>query len=111
MLLLGGILLAIFVLPSPWGLVAVAAGGIVDTAETLVLLRLSRRRRALTGAEALVGATAVVVEPFLPVGQVRIRGELWRARCDDGARVGDEVVVTAVEGLTLWVALRPTRTR
>lgn len=111
MLLLGGILLAIFVLPSPWGLVAVVVGGIVDTAESLFLLRLSHRRRAATGAEALVGATAVVVEPCLPVGHVRVRGELWRASCEDEARAGDEVVVTAVEGLTLRVALRPTRAR
>jgi membrane-bound serine protease (ClpP class) len=89
----------------------VAVGGIVDTAESLFLLRLSRRRRDVTGAEALVGATAVVVEPCLPAGQVRVRGELWRARCEDGARPGDEVVVTAVEGLTLHVALRPTGAR
>jgi membrane-bound serine protease (ClpP class) len=111
MLLLGGILLAIFVLPSPWGLLAVVAGGTLDVAESLVLLRLSRRRRAVTGAEALLGATAVVVEPCFPVGQVRVRGELWRARCEDGAAAGEDVVVTAVDGLTLEVAVRPTGTR
>ena len=36
MLLLGAILLAIFVLPSPWGIVAVVAGGLTDVAESLV---------------------------------------------------------------------------
>ncbi len=60
MLLLGAILLAIFVLPSPWGIVAVVAGGLLDVSESLLLLRWSRRRRAVTGVEALVGRTAVV---------------------------------------------------
>jgi membrane protein implicated in regulation of membrane protease activity len=104
MLLLGAILLAIFVLPSPWGLVAVAAGGVLDVAESLVLLRWSRRRRAVTGAEALVGQTAVVSTAT----QVRVAGELWEARSDEELVPGQEVEVTGVEGLTLRVT-RPSR--
>jgi len=103
MLLLGAILLAIFVLPSPWGIVAVVSGGLLDVGESLVLLKWSRRRRAVTGAEALVGQTAVVVTPCRPLGQVRIAGELWAARSESGADPGDEVVVRAVQGLTLLV--------
>ena len=103
MLFLGGILLAVFVLPSPWGIVAVFAGGAVDVAESLVLLRWSRRRRAATGAEALIGLTAVVVTPCRPVGQVRVAGELWAARSAAGADPRDEVVVRGVEGLTLLI--------
>jgi membrane protein implicated in regulation of membrane protease activity len=98
-LLLGGILLAVFVLPSPWGIAAVVAGGVLDVAESLVLLRWSKRRRAVTGAEALVGQTAVVVTPT----QVRVAGELWQARSDDVLVPGQEVVVRGVEGLTLLV--------
>jgi membrane protein implicated in regulation of membrane protease activity len=100
MLLLGGILLAIFVLPSPWGIVAVVAGGLLDVAESLVLLKWSRRRRALTGVEALVGRTAVVSSPT----QVRVAGELWEARSDDRLDCGEEVEVTGVDGLTLRVS-------
>jgi membrane-bound ClpP family serine protease len=103
MLLLGGILLAIFVLPSPWGIVAVVAGGLIDVAESLAFLWWSRRRRAVTGAEALVGSTAVVVTPCRPVGQVRVAGELWAARSGAGADPGDEVVVRSLDGLTLLV--------
>ena len=99
MLLLGAILLAIFVLPSPWGLVAVAAGGLLDVAESLFVLRWSRRRRAVTGVEALIGKRAVVSTPT----QVRVAGELWEARSDRPLRPGDEVVVRAVDGLTLLV--------
>jgi membrane-bound serine protease (ClpP class) len=100
MLLLGAILLAIFVLPSPWGLLAVVAGGLLDVAESLFLLRWSRRRRAGTGAEALVGRRAIVSST--PT-QVRIAGELWEARSDRPLRPGEEVVVRAVDGLTLLV--------
>lgn len=99
MLLLGAILLAIFVLPSPWGIVAVLAGGLIDIAESLVLLKWSRRRRAVTGVEALIGKTAVVSSPT----QVRVAGELWEARSDRVLVPGDEVVVHGVEGLTLLV--------
>jgi membrane protein implicated in regulation of membrane protease activity len=101
-LLLGGILLAVFVLPSPWGIVAVVAGGVLDVAESLVLLRWSKRRRSPVGAEALVGQTAVVATPT----QVRVAGELWEARSDDVLVPGGEVVVRGVEGLTLLVDAR-----
>jgi membrane protein implicated in regulation of membrane protease activity len=103
MLLLGGILLAVFVLPSPWGIVAVLVGGVTDVAESLILLRWSRRRRVATGTQALVGARARVVTPCRPVGQVRVAGELWAARSTAGADPGDEVVVRGVDGLTLLV--------
>jgi len=51
-----------------------------------------------------VGAAAEVVEPCHPDGWVRVRGELWRARCDAGADVGAPVRVRAVEGLILVVS-------
>jgi membrane protein implicated in regulation of membrane protease activity len=103
MLLLGAILLAVFFLPSPWGFIAVFVGGTLDILESLVLLRWSKRRKAVTGAEALVGQTAVVATPLRPTGQVHIAGELWAARSEAGADPGDEVVVQSVDGLTLFV--------
>jgi len=102
MLLLGAILLAIFVLPSPWGIVAVVAGGLIDVAESLALLRWSRRRRAATGVETLVGRTAVVSSPT----QVRVAGELWEAISDVPLVPGESVQVTGVDGLTLRVSPR-----
>jgi membrane-bound serine protease (ClpP class) len=98
-LLLGGILLAVFVVPWPWGIVTVAAGGLLDIGESLAFVKWSRRRRSPVGAEALVGQTAVVATQT----QVRVAGELWEARSDAPLRVGDHVVVRAVDGLTLVV--------
>ena len=64
------------------------------------------RTRAVVGAEALVGALARVVAECRPEGRVRVHGELWRARCDAGAAEGEDVVVRAVDGLTLLVEPR-----
>jgi len=100
---LAAILLALFVLPFPWSVVAIIAGAAIDLGETALWFRWSHRRRAQVGVEALIGQTAVVVTPCRPVGQVRIVGELWRARCDEGADTGDEVVVRGLDGLTLDV--------
>ena len=99
MLLLAGILLAVFVVPWPWGVVTVIAGGLLDVGESLAFLKWSRRRKAAVGVEALVGQTAVVATPT----QVRVAGELWQARADRPLRAGDEVVVREVDGLTLVV--------
>lgn len=103
MLLVGAILLAVFVLPEQWDVPVVIAAAVVEIGETGFWLWYSRRRRVQMGPETLVGATGRVVTPCLPVGQVRIQGELWRARCEDGADVGQEVRVLALDGLTLVV--------
>jgi membrane protein implicated in regulation of membrane protease activity len=100
MLLLGAILLAIFVLPSPWGIIAVVAGGVFDITESVVLLKWSRRRKAPVGADALIGRQARVVSPT----QVRVGGELWEARAAEPLRPGDEVEVTGGHDLTLEVS-------
>jgi membrane protein implicated in regulation of membrane protease activity len=97
------LLLAIFVLPSPWGLVAVVVGGALDIAETGLFLWWSKRRRASVGVEALVGKAGVASTDLWPEGQVKIGGEIWRARCEGGCDVGTAVVVREVEGLTLVV--------
>lgn len=65
------------------------------------------RRRPRTGAEGLLGRVGVLRSPPAPLGQVFVRGELWRARGllaeDDALRAGDPVVVERVNGLTLVV--------
>lgn len=103
MALLTAILLAVFVLPRHWGIVAVVSGGLIEGAESWFWIRWSQRRRAAVGAEALVGAIAKAATDCMPVGQVRIHGELWRARCEAGAAAGEVVRVVAVDGLTLIV--------
>jgi membrane protein implicated in regulation of membrane protease activity len=103
-ILVGAILLAIFVVPAPWGVVLVGAAAVVEVAESAFWIWLSKRRRAAVGAETLVGALAEVASTCRPLGQVRVQGELWRAHCEEGADPGDSVRVERVEGLTLFVS-------
>jgi membrane-bound ClpP family serine protease len=74
---------------------------------TVRRVALVARRRARTGAEALVGRVGVVRSPPVPLGQVFVDGALWRARplFDEGEalNVGDPIVVEHVSGLTLGV--------
>jgi membrane-bound serine protease (ClpP class) len=79
--------------------VAMAAG-------TFLLVRLvvqAQRRRPLTGAEGMAGEAAVAVTALTPEGWVLMRGERWKAVADAPAQAGENVQVTAVEGLTLRV--------
>ncbi len=103
MALIVAIVLAIFVLPSPWSLIAVISAAIYEGITTLGAMWWSQRRSARVGAETLVGREAIVRQACRPLGQVGIRGEIWQARCDAGADRGDSVRVLTVDGLTLVV--------
>ena len=104
MILLGSILLvALGIVPLPWGAALIVGVAAIELAETLFWVRRSRRGRPAVGAEAMVGEQATVLRPCRPVGQVRMKGEIWRARCDDGADDGERVRVRAVRGLDLIV--------
>jgi membrane-bound serine protease (ClpP class) len=102
-LLFISILLALFVLPAPWGLVAVAVGAMLEIAETALFLWWSNRRKATVGVESMVGKRGVVVNDLWPEGQIKVAGELWRARCEGGCESGTDVVIRGVDGLTLVV--------
>jgi membrane-bound serine protease (ClpP class) len=102
MLLLGA-LVALFLLPQPWGLACVAAALVLEVAELMLWQRFLRRYRLRSGPETLIGARATVVAECAPVGRVRIRGELWNARSSTDAAVGDSVRITGLDGLTLRV--------
>ncbi len=103
MIFVTALLIGIFLLDPPWSLVVIAVGGIIEVAESLMWLWYSKRGRVKAGAETLIGATASVVAPCTPNGQVKIAGEIWHARCEPGADVGDVVRVTSRDGLTLLV--------
>ena len=103
MLTIAAVVLALTVLPSPWGAVAVVSAVAIDVAETVFFVRWSKRRRAAVGVEGLVGRTAVVVRALAPRGQVKLDGELWEARGPGDLVPGQDVIVTAVDGLVLDV--------
>jgi membrane-bound serine protease (ClpP class) len=88
------------------GLIAGVTAGIAAFAIFIVgaIIRGQRRRKA-TGAEGMVGGLAIAKTPLDPEGKVLAEGELWTAMTE-GDRVarGEEVIITKVEELKLWVA-------
>jgi membrane-bound serine protease (ClpP class) len=108
MVLLLAILLVVFLpITMPWAAIVIIAGCLLEIGEVIVARRwskhLDRRLKVSTGAESMIGRTATVVSECRPVGQVKLRGELWEARCADGAAAGDVVRVEAVDELMLVV--------
>ena len=97
------LVLALVFLDWPWNLLAVLGGLAIETGELAWGLSLARRWKPKTGAEAMIGEEAVVVRACRPLGDVRVQGELWAARCDGGADVGETVLIERLDGLTLVV--------
>jgi membrane-bound serine protease (ClpP class) len=93
----------LLILPSPWNLVAFLVLLPLWVLELFGWNRTTKRHRKAVGAETLIGREAVVSEPCRPVGQVRLDGEIWEARCQAGASTGDRVRVTGRQRLTLVV--------
>lgn len=64
----------------------------------------AHQRKVTVGKEDLVGRTATVETVLEPKGIVLVEGERWTAILDKGrAEPEEEVVITRVEGLKLYV--------
>jgi membrane-bound serine protease (ClpP class) len=100
--LLVGIVL-LLVLPWPWNVVGAACAFVLFLGELLFWHRRVRGQPKKVGAQTLVGQSARVISTCRPEGQVRVGGEIWAARCRDGADPGDAVTVVGRDGLTLVV--------
>ena len=63
-----------------------------------------QRRELTAGVEEMIGKEAVVQTTLNPKGMVLAEGELWTAIAEDSRiEPGEEVIITKVEGLKLWV--------
>jgi len=64
----------------------------------------AHRRQASAGREELLGRTAEVEITLEPKGVVLVEGERWTAISEKGrVEPGEEVIITKVEGLKLYV--------
>ena len=64
----------------------------------------AHRRRATTGYDGLLGKAAIAQTQLDPSGTIFIEGERWKATAEGGrVEPGEEVIVTRVEGLKVWV--------
>jgi membrane protein implicated in regulation of membrane protease activity len=112
MLTIIALVAAVLFVPSPWGMWLVVGAVCVDLAETAGMVAWSRRRRAsgppAVGAEAIVGRTGITLSRLDADrdgarGQVRVDGEIWRARATEPVDAGVTVVVRSFDGLVLEV--------
>ena len=93
----------LLVLSSPWNWVGAGICFLLFLGEVGFWNSRVRGRQARVGAQTLVGQRATVVSACRPDGQVRLLGEIWHARCAEGADPGESVIVTARDRLTLVV--------
>ncbi len=67
-----------------------------------------QRLKLSAGVENMIGKEAVVQTALNPKGTVLAEGELWTAIAEDSTiEPGEEVMITKVEGLKLWVIRKP----
>jgi membrane-bound serine protease (ClpP class) len=88
------------------GLIAGVTAGVTAFAIFVIgaIIRGQRRRKA-TGAEGMIGEIAIAKTPLDPTGTVLAQGELWTAASEGGkVAPGEEVIITKVKALKLWVA-------
>ena len=84
-----------------YGMAAVAGAFFLFVVTSIIRIR---SQPAVTGVDVLIGRRAVARSPLNPNGMVFVDGEYWSATLEDGsAEEGEDVVVTAIEGLKLIV--------
>ena len=67
-----------------------------------------QRLKLSAGIEDMIGKEAVVQTTLDPKGTVLAEGELWTAIAEDSKiEAGEEVTITKIEGLKLWVTRKP----
>ena len=67
-----------------------------------------QKRKVSVGVQEMIGKEAIVQSTLSPKGTVLAEGELWTAIAEDSTiEPGEEVIITKVEGLKLWVTKKP----
>ena len=87
-----------------WHIVVIAIIIVAFLALTIIWGIRAHRRQVSAGREELIGKTAEVKVALKPRGVVFIEGERWVAISEVGqVKPGEEVIITKVDGLKLWV--------
>ena len=92
-----------FGIPLPL-LVGVALAAALIVAGIVWLALRSQQRPQVSGAEEMIGMQGRVMATFDGTASVHVHGERWQARALVPLQVGDNVRVTAINGLVLDVA-------
>ncbi len=87
----------------PWRGLVIAFFLVIDIAEIIIWLRW-RKKKSITGAESVVGERGVAITDCKPDGQVKVRGQIWKATCPGGVAAGLEVIVDEIDSIKLVVS-------
>ena len=102
----GAVVLAVFLVPRPWGLALIAGAIAWEILEKVFWFYRTKGFPLAVGPEAMIGQPVDVIAACRPDGKVRLSNERWNANCPQGADIGETVIVDRVERLTLIVSPR-----
>lgn len=88
---------------SPLVAISVSVGFGLITVFLVRLATRARKRKALLGADALVGFDATAMEPLSPSGHVLVEGEIWRATANQPVPAGAALHVVGHDQARLYV--------
>lgn len=93
-----------FLRVNPWLIFTVVFSLLGFLGLAVVFIAPSLKNRVVSGREGMVGEVGRAVNDFQEGrGQVRVHGEIWSARSAQPIRNGDEIKVTASQGMKLDV--------
>ena len=102
MLLIIGLVLSTIFLSWPSRLLVIIPLALIEGFELMMWLKW-RKVRSVTGAEGIIGLRGKSLTDCRPTGHVKVKGQIWKARCTIGVLKDQDVVVTNVNGLLLEV--------
>ena len=97
-----GVILAWVLLDGVIRIIVIAALALFEAFEISLWLKW-RKKRSITGAEAMVGERGVAVTDCRPIGQVRVRGQLWKAVAEEDVAANEPIEVVEVDGIRLRI--------
>ncbi|HEY78563.1 MAG TPA: hypothetical protein G4O09_05555 [Dehalococcoidia bacterium] len=90
--------------PDVWLIVLVVVALAAFVAVSIIWGIRAHRSQILAGREDLVGKIAEAKTVMRPKGTVFVEGEHWTAISEKGrVEPGEEVIITKVDGLKLWI--------
>lgn len=104
-MLLAASIVGLFVLPGPWNVILFCVALVVEVGEIYLWIKFLDRYRFRGGVEGMIGERAAVIQTCDPDGLVRVRGEVWSARAEEGdvLEEGARATVLSVDGLMVAV--------
>lgn len=104
---IGGIVAGMILLEKePWMTFDLVSGGCMVTTVSLVSLLIAHAKKGSTPRKRrkeIIGKPVTALTDLRPTGMVKLGDDFWRARCEGGAKRGEELVVKEIKQNVLIV--------